>query len=69
VAECKLESLPLKVGDSIIITGPSTGVVDGTVDSLHENGSVERADKGAIVTFPVTAKVRKNDKLYVVLKI
>jgi len=68
VAECKLESLPLKIGDSILMTGPATGVIEGTIESLHENGPVDFADKGAIVTFPVTAKVRKNDKLYLVLK-
>ncbi len=68
VAECKLESRSLEVGDHILITGSTTGVIEGTVDSLHEDGKVNIANKGAIVTFPLTAKVRKNDKLYVFCK-
>ena len=65
MAECKLESEALRLGDRILITGPPTGVMEGVIDSLHEEGKVNFANPGAIVAFPVTAKVRKNDKVYV----
>ncbi len=66
VVECKLESHSLQVGEDILITGATTGVVEGRVTSLHNNGKVDSADKGALISFPVSQLVRRNDKLYVV---
>ena len=66
VVECKIESDSLQVGDHILIMGSSTGVVEGIIDALREEGSVTRAEKGAVVSFPTTYKVRRGDKLYVV---
>jgi U32 family peptidase len=69
VAECKLESEALHLGDQILITGPTTGVIEAVVDSLHEEGKVNFANPGAIVSFPVSEKVRKNDKVFLMTQL
>lgn len=66
IAEFKVEAFPLNVGDKILITGPTTGVIESVVSSLHinEQGSVETAQKGDICAFPLDTLIRKSDKLY-----
>jgi U32 family peptidase len=66
VAEVKIESASIKVGDPILITGPTTGIWQGKVESLHQDGPVDAAAQGAVATFPCNDKVRKNDKLYLI---
>ena len=69
VVECKIESDALQVGDSILITGATTGVVEGKIDELRalsEDGSLLRVEKGTVVSFPTSSKVRRGDKIYVV---
>jgi len=65
VAEFKLETGPLKVGDEIFITGPTTGLVKTTVTEIQlDHQSVEEAPKGSYISIPVDTKIRKSDKLY-----
>jgi len=65
VAEFKLETGPLKVGDEIFITGPTTGLVKTTVTEIQlDHQSVEEAPKGSYISIPVETKIRKSDKLY-----
>jgi U32 family peptidase len=68
IAQFKLETREIKVGDSIIITGPTTGVIEQEIKSIfdYDNNTITTAKKGDKVTIPVEAKVRKNDKLFVV---
>lgn len=66
VAECKIASDALQVGDNILIMGKTTGVIEGKIEALGEDGSLTRAEKGAIVSFPSPGKVRRGDKVYVV---
>ncbi len=61
VAEIKLESGRLKSGNRILIIGPTTGVADVTISSLHES-----SENSCIVTCPMPSKVRKNDRVYLV---
>jgi U32 family peptidase len=70
VAQFKLEARELKVGDSIIITGPTTGVIEEEVTSIFsfDEKQVKVAKKGEIITIPITKRVRKSDKLYVVVE-
>ncbi len=69
VAECKLESDDLAMGDRILITGPTTGVVEGKVTSLHDTSKtpVSAASKGSLVSFPIQERVRPKDKLYTLI--
>lgn len=65
VAEFKLETGPLRVGDEIYITGPTTGLVKTVVSEMQLNKqSVEEAPKGSYISIPVDTKIRKSDKLY-----
>jgi len=65
VAEFKIETLELKVGDHILIIGPTTGVVETTVEEIRGDlGPVEKALKGERCSIHVPAKIRKADKLY-----
>ncbi len=65
VAEFLIESHDLKVGDEILITGPTTGVVQLTVDEIRvdlENTQI--AKKGAQCSVPVNTLIRRSDKVY-----
>ena len=65
VAEVSLESGSLETGDSILITGPTTGVIETTIKELRVNEiNVETASKGAACSFPVEKVVRRSDKVY-----
>ncbi|MBS1758707.1 MAG: U32 family peptidase [Bacteroidetes bacterium] len=65
VAEFLIETHTLKVGDSILITGPTTGVIETTVNELHTtNGPVEEAVKGDLCSIKLDTPIRKSDKLY-----
>lgn len=69
VAEFKLETGPLKVGDEIYITGPTTGVVKSIVKEIQlDKNSVEEAPKGSYISIPVDVKIRKSDKLYKIVE-
>ena len=65
VGEFKLESFDLKVGDKVIIMGPSTGVVETTVSELRlTTEPLPQVNKGDVFAMPVPAKIRRGDKLY-----
>ncbi len=65
VAEFKLETKNLKVGDEIIITGPTTGVIQTVVKEVRvELKPVEEGLKGQRISVPVENKLRRSDKLY-----
>ena len=65
VAEFTVEATTFKVGDHLLITGPTTGVMYVTADEIHDdNGPVEVAQQGTRVSIAVTGKVRPSDKLF-----
>jgi putative protease len=65
VAEFTVEATTFKVGDRLLITGPTTGVMYVTADEIHDdNGPVEVAQQGTRVSIAVTGKVRPSDKLF-----
>jgi len=65
VAEIKLENGDLKKGDVILITGPTTGVVEYTVDELRVDLSVtETALKGELCSIKTPDFLRRSDKVY-----
>ncbi len=67
IAHFVLEAGEIKTGDEIIITGPTTGVLQAHLEGLFVNEKqVILAKKGEEVTFPISQKIRKNDKLFVV---
>ncbi len=66
VAEFYVESGEVKVGDEIIITGPTTGALILTVEELRVDlSSVPVARKGQSFSIKVPQKIRPSDRLYV----
>jgi putative protease len=68
VAEFKLETQNLKTGDEIIVTGPTTGVVQTVVKEIRfDMEPVEEGLKGQRISVPVDIKLRRSDKLFKVV--
>ena len=69
VAEIKIESHDLVVGDEIKIIGETTGVYEAVVDEVRlDLDPVDKVIKGEICSIKVTDIVRRGDKLYKVVK-
>lgn len=65
VAHFQIDSYSLKVGDKVVIIGPTTGVVETEITELMVNSqAVEEATRGMDCTFPLDQLIRKSDKLY-----
>ncbi len=65
VAEFTLESYDIKEGDEYVITGPTTGAYEGKIDEIRvDYQTVQKAVKGDVVSFAVTERIRRNDKLF-----
>ena len=70
VAEFAVEATTFEVGDKLLITGPTTGVIYVTAEEIHDdNGPVQVAQQGTRVSVAVPAKVRPSDKLFKILKV
>ena len=66
VAEFTVEATTFKLGDKLLVTGPTTGVMYLTATEIHDNDGnpVEEAPQGTRIAIPVTGKVRPSDKLF-----
>lgn len=65
VAEFLLESGSLNKGDEILITGPTTGALEGFAEEIRVDLLVvEKAVKGQHISIPLKEKIRPSDKLY-----
>lgn len=65
VAEIAVEATDFKLGDKLLITGNTTGVMylDAT-EIRYDLKAVDHAEQGWRVSIPVTGKVRPNDKFF-----
>lgn len=67
IAQFLLEDHSLKKGDTILVTGKTTGVIYSTIETLKVNNkSINRAKRGDMITIPLQDKIRKNDRLFLV---
>jgi putative protease len=65
VAEIKLENGDLKKGDHILITGPTTGVVEYNINEIRVDlRETEKALKGEFCSIPADEYLRRSDKVY-----
>ena len=66
VAEFTVEATTFRVGDKLLVTGPTTGVMYLTATEIHDNDGnpVEVAPQGTRIAIPVTGKIRPSDKLF-----
>ncbi len=69
VAEITLETGSFKVGDHLLITGPTTGVVECDVTEIRIGEgpsvqSVQETKKGDVCSIPLSERLRRGDKVY-----
>lgn len=65
VAEVKIETQHLSVGDDFLVLGPKTGVYEGKVSEIRvEEKQVMKTVRGDLCTIPVSEVVRPSDKIY-----
>ena len=67
VAEVLIETGELKLGDDVLIIGPSTGVMELKIEEIRTNLlPVDVAEKGDLCSLPVPkgTKLRRSDKIY-----
>ncbi len=68
VAEFKIQTGSLKVGDEILITGPTTGVIQTIVKEIRfDEKPVEEVFKGQTISIQIGEKVRRADKIYKII--
>ena len=69
VAEFACEAAEFSVGDRLLITGPTTGVMYIDVAEIrYELQPVQTAHKGQHISFAVPGKIRPSDKLFKIVK-
>ena len=69
VAEIKAEASELFKGDKVLIIGPTTGVVELIAQEIRvDNKSTEQCIKGELCSFATPELVRRNDRLYRIIK-
>lgn len=69
IGEFKLDAYDLNVGDTILITGPTTGAKEMELKEMYVNeASANSATKGDEVTIKLDFRIRKSDKLYKIVK-
>lgn len=65
VAEFLIETQTLELGDEMLVTGPTTGAYEKTVEELRvDYKNVKIAQKGDLVSIKVDERIRRNDKLF-----
>ena len=65
VAEFTVDAADFKLGDKLLITGPTTGVMYVDAKEIRlELEPVDYAPKGTHVSIPVPGKIRQSDKLF-----
>jgi U32 family peptidase len=65
VAELQIETGELNVGDEIIITGSTSGVIESIVSEIRvDDKPVSKAEKGVRCSIPLAHLVRRSDKVY-----
>lgn len=67
-AEFVMEAQSLKVGSEILITGPSTGIIQTVVDEIRiEDRIQDSVKKGDVFSIPINTNIHPSDKLYKVV--
>jgi putative protease len=70
VAEIKIETHDLNLGDEIKIIGPTTGVYEDTINEIRVNlQNVQQTIKGESCSIPMKELVRRGDKVYKVIEV
>jgi putative protease len=69
IGEFKIEAYDITIGDTILITGPTTGAKEMEIKEMFVNDQVgNKAQKGDSVTIPLEFRIRPSDKLYKIVE-
>ncbi len=69
IAEFKIDAYDLTLGDTVLITGPTTGAKEFQLTEMLVNDQKkEKAVKGDSVTIPLDFRIRLSDKLYKIVQ-
>ena len=69
VGQFKIEAYDIKIGDKILVTGPSTGAQEMIIDEMFVNDVAgEKASKGDDCSFKLPFRIRMSDKLYKIVE-
>lgn len=69
IGEFKIEAFDITLGDTILITGPTTGAKEMEVQELRVNDQkTDKGLKGDLVTIPMDFRIRASDKLYKIVE-
>lgn len=65
IGEFKIEAYDISIGDTILVTGPTTGAQEMKVSEMLVNDEKkDKGGKGDSVTIPLAFRIRTSDKLY-----
>jgi putative protease len=65
VAEFLVETQSVKLGDEILIMGPTTGVIETTITEMQvDYKPAQEAVRGQLFSIPLKEKIRPSDKIY-----
>lgn len=68
-AEIVMQSGELSVGDNIMISGPTTGVIFTTVEEIRiDDQQRQTAVQGDVISIPSKVKLRPSDKVYKIVE-
>lgn len=69
IGEFKIEAYDVSIGDTILITGPTTGAKELELKEMLVNDNTqEKGTKGDSITIPLDFRVRPSDKLYKIVE-
>ncbi|NOR29175.1 MAG: U32 family peptidase [Lutibacter sp.] len=69
IGEFKIEAYDIAIGDTILITGPTTGAQEMEVKEMFVNDvKGTKGQKGDSVTIPLEFRIRPSDKLYKIVE-
>ena len=65
IAEVQIETGEISVGDPVLITGPTTGVIEFDIPEIRVDlKRVQTARKGDLCSIPCATKLRRSDKIF-----
>ena len=69
IGEFTIEAYDISIGDTILVTGPTTGAKEMKVtEMLVNDAKLSTAKKGDSVTIPLDFRIRLSDKLYKIVE-
>ena len=70
VVEILIKNEPIKIGNTILFQGPTTGSIEAVIVSLEkEHRPIKMAKRGEKIAIKIDSLVRENDEVYVMQKV